>query len=79
MYSSDSDKDRVDDLIFVKHLDRNVLDCPILFIDDLSVLMVDKKILVFDNACLSEYIDRQLLHSMIVQLCEPCEPFHTYL
>ena len=70
LYSSDSDKDRVDE-----HLDRNVLDCPILFIDDLSVLMVDKKILVFDNACVSESIDRRLMHGMIMQLCEPCESF----
>jgi len=57
LYSSDSDKDRVDE-----HLDRNVLDCPILFIDDKSILMVDKKILVFDNACVSESIDRRLRH-----------------
>ncbi len=37
--------------------------------------MVDKKILVFDNACVSESIDHRLMHGMIVQLCEPCEPF----
>ena len=57
LYSSDSDKDCVDE-----HLDRNVLDCPILFIDDKSILMVDKKILVFDKACMSESIDRRLMH-----------------
>ena len=74
LYSSDSDKDRVDDLIFVKHLDRNVLDYPILFLDDLSVLMVDKKIIVFD-ACVSESIVRRLMHGMIVQLYELCGPF----
>ena len=61
LYFSDSDKDRVDE-----YLDRNVFDCFILFIDDLSVLMVDKKIFVFDNVCVSEFIDRRLMYGMIM-------------
>ena len=39
----------VDDLVLVNYLDGDLLDCSILFISDLSVLIVDKKILVFEH------------------------------